>query len=503
MPRQEPPKAAFGDQGLMDHDFKHAAAADRGATELSRARGASSANDRAAGAERAWALSKEELRRQFGESHYKSYIERLELALDGDEEREFIARDGGAQTAWLNEQARDIIARRMTVHTQVFKPVRICGPWDLSPLAQEALRERPAAEVVEPTPDAASVPPAQRWPSTFATLCSGAANERAIMLGHLIAARSANLRMVLFRGEPGVGKTHLVESIANEALAHSPNLRVRLVNGQRFSEDFIDHLKGKRDTAAFKANVRDADILIIDDIPRVAGRKHTEEELYDAIMSVYSRGGFVVLTAVAGQSGVAAFGDRLAHHLKCATECDIALPDEALRRQILEMRVGVHAADHDGFSVAPEVLDMIAGKMPVSGRELDGAVNQLVFEWLTTRQPISLEQADAALRSRLGDGARKVTVDMIKAAVARHYQMTVVELLRKTREKAVSHPRQLAMYLTCKLTTLSLPNIARLYGGFDHTTVLYAKRKVTKLLLESAELRRDVEEISRLLRQPA
>jgi chromosomal replication initiator protein len=483
--------------GLMEQEYNRAYAPDTGASEPSRSRAAVST-----GAERAWALSKAELRRQFGESHYKSYIERLDLALDGEDEREFLARDGGAQTAWLNEQARDIIARRMSVHTHVFKPVRICGPRDLSPLAAEAIRERPA-EAPAPAPDAASAPPPQRWPNTFDTLCAGAANSKAIMLGHLIAARSAQLRMVLFRGDPGVGKTHLVESIANEALERSPSLKVRLVNGQRFSEDFIDHLKGKRDTAAFKANVRDADILIIDDIPRVAGRKHTEEELYDAIMSVYSRGGFVVLTAVAGQSGVAAFGDRLAHHLKCATECDIELPDEALRRQILEMRVGVHAQAHEGFAVAPEALDMIATRMPVSGRELDGAVNQLVFEWLSTRAPITLEQADTALRSRLGDGTRKVTVDMIKAAVARHYQMTVAELLRKTREKAVSHPRQLSMYLTCKLTTLSLPNIARLYGGYDHTTVLYAKRKIGKLLQENAELRRDVEEISRLLRQPA
>jgi chromosomal replication initiator protein len=311
--------------------------------------------------------------------------------------------------------------------------------------------------------------------------------------------------MVLFRGDPGVGKTHLVESIANEAVEQCPHLKVRLINGQQFSEDFIDHLNRKRDTAAFKAGVRDADLLIIDDVPRVAGRKQTEIELYDTIMSVYARGGFVVLTAVAGQSGVAAFGDRLAHHLKCATECEIDLPDAGLRRQILQMRVDVHAASHEGFAVAPEALDMIAARMPVSGRELDGAVGQLMFEWLSTHQTITLERAEAALRSKMGDGVRKVTVDMIKAATAKHYQMSVAELLRKTREKAVSHPRQVAMYLSGELTTLSLPNIARLFGGYDHTTVLYAKRKVAKKLRESggAELRRDVEEISKLLRLPA
>lgn len=455
-----------------------------------------------AAAQRAWALSKDELRSQFGEGVYKSYIERLDLALDGVDEREFLARDGGTQLAWLNEQAREIIARRMSVHTREFKPVRICVLRELSPQALEAVRARRLEEapVVESLPPAA---PLQSWAGTFATLCEGAANRKAVMLGHLIAARSAQLRMVLFRGDPGVGKTHLCEAIANAALAQSPQLKVRVINGQQFSEDFLDHLNRKRDTAAFKAHVRDADLLIIDDVPRVAGRRQTEIELYDTIMSVYARGGFVVLTAVAGQSGVAAFGDRLAHHLKCATECEIDLPDETLRRQILQMRVDVHAAAHEGFAVAPEALDMIAARMPVSGRELDGAVGQLVLEWLSTREPVTLAQADAALRSRIGEGTRKVTVDLIKAATAKHYQMSVAELLRKTREKAVSHPRQMAMYLSCKLTTLSLPNIARLFGGYDHTTVLYAKRKIAKLLPEDVELRRDVEEITKLLRLPA
>lgn len=449
--------------------------------------------------ERAWLLSKDELRGHFGEGVYRSYFERLDLAFDGEDEREFLARDGGAQATWLNDQAREIIARRMNEHTRVFKPVRICGLRELSPKALESVRAHrldAAPAAADPTPA-----PLQRWTGRFETLCEGAANHKAVMLGHLVAARSAQLRMVIFRGEPGVGKTHLCEALANEALEQTPGLKVRLVSGQQFSEEFLDHLNRKRDMAAFKAQMRDADLLIIDDIPRVAGRKQTEEELYDTIMSVYGRGGFVVLTAVAGQSGVAAFGDRLAHHLKCATECEIGLPDEAMRRDILKMRVDVHAAAHPGFAVAPEVIDMIAARMPVSGRELDGAIGQLMFEWCAAGQPITAEQAEAALRTRFGESARKVSVDMIKAAVAKHYQMSVAELMRKTREKAVSHPRQVAMHLSCQLTTLSLPNIARLFGGYDHTTVLYSKRKIARLLTECAELRRDVEEIKKLLRQ--
>ncbi len=450
-------------------------------------------------ARRAWLLSKKELRTQFGEGAYQSYIEPLDFAIEENDERVFLARNGGTQSIWLNEKAKEHIARRMSAHTRVYKAIRICVMRELSPEALEAVQARPVEPVVSEIPATLAKP---SWRGHFKALCEGPANTKAVMLGRLIAARSAGLRMVLFRGEPGVGKTLLVEAIANAAIENDPDFRVRLINGQRFTEDFVDALNKKRDTSAFKAYVREADLLIIDDVPRVAGRKHTEEELYDAIVSVWDRGGFVVLTAVTGQSGVAAFGDRLAHHLKCATECEIGLPDEDLRRRILDVRVNHYAEEHPAFSVAPEALDMIATKMPVSGRELDGAVGQLMLEWLASdRGPVSLEAAENALRTKISERERKVTVDMIKAAVARHHNMSVAELLRKTREKAVSHPRQMAMYLSSKLTTLSLPNIARLFGGYDHTTVLYAKRKIAKTLPECAELRRDVEEIMRLLRQ--
>lgn len=450
---------------------------------------------------RAWALSKKELRAEFGEGVYHSYIEQLDFAVEEAGEWVFLARDGGTQAVWLNEKAKDAIVRRMNAHTHMYRPIRICVSRELSQAALDAVRSR-RLEAVAEAPIATPAQTRAPYLGTFETLCVGPTNSKAVMLGRTVAARGADLRMVLFRGEPGVGKTLLVESIANAAVAQVPDLKVRLINGQRFTEDFVDALSRKKDPSAFKAWIREADILIIDDVPRVAGRKATEEELYDSIIAVHERGGFVVLTAVAGQSGVSGFGDRLAHHLKCATECEIALPDEELRRNILDMRVRTYQEEHPGFSIEPDALDMIAARMPVSGRELDGAVRQLMVEWLETRTPVTLETADAALRSRISDRERKVTVDMIKAAVARHYDMSVPELLRKTREKAVSHPRQVAMYLSTRLTTLSLPNIARLYGGYDHTTVLYAKRKVAAMLDKSGELAADVESILKLLRNP-
>jgi len=380
-------------------------------------------------------------------------------------------------------------------------PVRICEYRDLSPILRDCLEQSPSA----PTPAGVGGEPPRAaparafWKGRFETFCEGPSNQKALRMARLVAERSGSLKIVLFSGQPGVGKTHLAEAIANAALARDPGLEVRVISGQRFTEDFVDAVSRKRDPAAFKAYLRSADILIIDDVPRVAGRKATEEELYDTILAVLDRGGTVVLTAASALTG---FGERLSHHFSCATECAIDLPDQPLRRQILDSLVTQRAGEYDGFGVTPEALDMIAERMPVSGRELDGALSQVFAEWLNGEGAVCLERAEEALRSKLPDRERRVTVDMIKAAVAKHYSMSVAELLRKTREKAVSHPRQMAMYLSTKHTTLSLPNIARLFGGYDHTTVLYAKRKVAELLLTCAQTQRDAEQVVKLLRQP-
>lgn len=451
-------------------------------------------------AQTAWAMSKGELRSEFGEGYYRSYIEPLDFAAEEDGAFVFLARNGRTQREWLNEKARPSIVTKMAAHMRSMRPipVRICEYRDLSPILRDCLEQAP----VLPMPASAGATPPVRpqWKGQFATFCEGASNQKALRMARLVAERSGGLKMVLFSGQPGVGKTHLAEAIANAAIARDPSLEVRVISGQRFTEDFVDAVSRRRDPASFKASLRGADILIIDDVPRVAGRKATEEELYDTILAVLDRGGTVVLTAASALTG---FGERLSHHFNCATECAIDLPDQALRRQILDSLVTQRAGESQGFDVTPEALDMIADRMPVSGRELEGALSQVFAEWLNGEGAVSLDRAEEALRSKLPDRERRVTVDMIKAAVAKHFGMTVAELLRKTREKAVSHPRQMAMYLSTKHTTLSLPNIARLFGGYDHTTVLYSKRKVADLLLTCTQTQRDVESVVKLLRQPA
>jgi chromosomal replication initiator protein len=488
-----------------------------------------------ASAESAWQLIKFDLRKEFGDDAYRSYIAGLDLAAEEHGVHVFHAPNGFAQAKWVNEKVRAKLTSMMSQRLAREVSVSVCATRDLSPLVRELVAARAAsitgsghgrgAEGGPETGLTLDREPTSFGAGTFASFRKGNSNERALMMAQMIAAggQTSALRMVLIWGQPGLGKTHLCEAVANDAAARDPDRRIVMINGHRWVEDFVEAVNKRRDPAAFKAVFKDVSLLIIDDVQRIAGKTKSEEELFDQIAATMERGGQVVLTALTNTGELQGFGDRLSHHLKCAIECEVQLPEQELRREILETRVAFYAASQPGFTIEPAALDLIAKRMLVSGRELDGAVRQLMLEWLLTGEAITPEVADQALRTKLGAGEKRITIEMIKAATAKYYDMTVVELLRQTRAISVAHPRQVAMYLSTKLTTLSLPNIARLFGGYDHTTVLHGRKKITKLLalheevlrhgapldpkdaryvLLAEQTKRDVEAILRLLRAP-
>lgn len=479
-----------------------------------------------ASAESAWQLIKRDLRVEFGEEAYRSYILGLDLAAEEHGVHVFHAPNGFTQASWANEKLRAKLASAMSQRLAREVVVVISATRDLSPFVQELVTARAAAQgdAAADNESELAPQPASFGPGTFDSFRQGGSNERALMMAKMIAAGgSAALRMVLIWGQPGLGKTHLCEAVANDAVARDPKRRVVMINGQRWVEEFVDAVNKRRDPAAFKSTFKDVNLLIIDDVQRIAGKTKSEEELYDTIAAVMMRGGQVVLTALTNSAELQGFGDRLAHHLRCAIECEVQLPEQSLRREILESRVAFYAEFQPGFAIEPGALDLIAKRMLVSGRELDGAVRQLMLEWLISGAAITAEVADQALRAKLGAGEKRISMDMIKAAVAKYYDMPVAELQRRTRAIAVAYPRQIAMYLSTKLTTLSLPNIARLFGGYDHTTVLHGRKKIAKLLAIHEEVlrhgapvdpknaryvalaeqtKRDIEAILRLLRAP-
>lgn len=448
------------------------------------------------GAARAYELVRKELFGEFGADFFRSYIDQLRLVAEMDGVLLFRA---GTQIA--KERLNQQVLHRLDARMHVYEP-RLRG---IQILLEHEIPEDVRALADASIDSARSEAPESRLPAhTFDNFCVGASNHRAFTVAQMIAAGAGvTFPVWLVHSRPGCGKSHLLSAIAHEALLRTPERKVLLMTGQEFLECFQSALHKKRDSSAFKEMVRAPDLLIIDDFHRICGKRATEEEAFDTIYELTRRGGQVVLAANHGAEGLEGLDDSLRAKLKGAAASEILEPDAELRRRILDVRVAHHASANSGFCVAPEALDMIANRMHVTGRELDGAVCQLLIEWkISGGTIVTMEAAANALQSKLSDASeRRITVQMVQKVVARHYGMTVQQLLERTRRRSTARPRQVAMYMACSMTQASLPDIGQRFGGFDHTTIMYARDRIAALAEQDPNLKAEIETLARAIRR--
>jgi chromosomal replication initiator protein len=450
------------------------------------------------GAVRAYELVRKELFSELGADFFRSYIDALRLVAELDGVLLFQA---GSQIA--KERLIQRVLQRLEARMHVYEPrvstVQILLeheiPEDVRALADARIEEsRQRAE-----------PPAPQAPGlTFDNFCVGPSNHRAFTVAQMIAAGAGvTFPTWLVHSPPGCGKSHILGAIAREAALRTPERKVLLITGQEFLECFQSALHKKRDPGAFKEMMRAPDLLLIDDFHRICGKKATEEEAFDTMHNLTSRGGQVVLAANHGAEGLEGLSDSLRARLKGAAACEIHEPDAALRRRILDTRVAYYAVANAGFAVTPEALDMIAARMHVTGRELDGAVCQLLIEWkISGGTIVTLDAAANALQSKLSDAAeRRITVHLVQKVVARHHGMSVQQLLERTRRHAIARPRQIAMFLACRMTHASLPDIGQRFGGFDHTTIMYARDRIGALIEQDPNFKAEIEAVARAIRR--
>lgn len=450
------------------------------------------------GAARAYELVRKELFSEFGADFYRSYIDPLRLIAELDGTLLFRAGSRIAQ-----ERLKQRVQHRLEARLRVYEP-RVSAteilleteiPEDVRALA-DARIESARTLTVAPVPD--------EQPLTFATFCQHESNQRAFTVAQMIAAGVGGAFPVwLVHSPPGLGKTHLLTAIAHEAATRTPGRKVLLMHGQEYLEQFQSALHKKRDSSSFKEWVRAPDLLLIDDFHRICGKRATEEEAFDTIYDLTRRGGQVVLAANHSASGLQGLDEILRARLKGAASCEINEPDASLRRRILDMRIQHHARLTPGFSVASDALDMMAERMHGSGRDLDGALSQLLIEWkISGGTEVTLDAAANALQAKLSETAeRRITVQLVQKVVARHYNMNIQQLLERTRRHAVARPRQVAMFLACKLTQASLPDIGQRFGGFDHTTVMYARDRIAAMVEQDATFKAEIEGVARAVRR--
>jgi len=330
---------------------------------------------------------------------------------------------------------------------------------------------------------------------TFDAFVIGPSNRFAHAAALAVAETPARAYNPLFiYGGVGLGKTHLLHAIGHFTAENHPGLSVRYVSVETFTNEFINSL---RDGAmrSFKDRYRGTDILLIDDIQMLEGREQTQEEFFHTFNALHESGKQIVISSDRPPSAIKTLEDRLRSRFEMGLITDVQPPDLELRIAILRKRVKT-----DGYQIRdPEVLSFIAARVSTNVRQLEGALIRVVAHSSISGRPVTVELAQEVLTDLFPAADGELRMDLIQEAVARHYAISIDELVGEKRTKRVVVPRQVAMYLCRELTDASLPAIGRAFGGRDHTTVLYAVQKISGLLTDGGDVYESVQALTQSL----
>jgi chromosomal replication initiator protein len=366
----------------------------------------------------------------------------------------------------------------------------------LAPEARSSVQLGGAAVAAQPGPQGLQ----EKF--TFDSFVPGPSNEFALAVARRVAAWSDGcFNPVLFHGPYGFGKTHLLNAIAWEAHRARPDKKIVYLTAERFLSTFVRSVID-RTGPAFKDELRGADLLLVDDVHFIGGKKSSQEELFHTLAALTGEGRRIVFSADRPPSGLTEVDPRLRSHLGAGLVCGVEKADRDLRLGILEKKqvALMRELQLDGRA-RPEVLQFLADRFPESVRELEGGLNTLVARAGERLGVLSLDEASAILRPHLRSGEKRITVDDIQKAAAEHFGLKQADLLSERRTRAIARPRQVAMYLAKQLTTRSLPDIGRRFGGRDHTTVLHAVRRIEELRGQDPSISADIETLARKLRE--
>ncbi|GAA5104811.1 chromosomal replication initiator protein DnaA [Bartonella jaculi] len=339
---------------------------------------------------------------------------------------------------------------------------------------------------------------------TFENFVEGASNRvalaaaRSIAEGHKSALR---FNPLFIHASVGLGKTHLLQAIAAAALKRLTPARVIYLTAEYFMWRFATAIRDN-DALSFKEQLRDIDLLIIDDMQFLQG-KSIQNEFCHLLNMLLDSAKQVVVAADRPPAELESLDLRVRSRLQGGVALEIEAPDYEMRLKMLRQRLKVAQQDDNMVVISDEVLEYIAKTVLGSGRDIEGAFNQLLFRQ-SFESDLSLERIDELLGHLTRSGeAKRIRIEEIQRAVARHYNVSKQDLLSNRRTRTVVKPRQVAMYLAKMLTPRSLPEIGRRFGGRDHTTVLHAVRKIEDLVCDDQTLAKELELLKRLIGEQA
>ncbi|ALC04494.1 Chromosomal replication initiator protein DnaA [Corynebacterium deserti GIMN1.010] len=331
---------------------------------------------------------------------------------------------------------------------------------------------------------------------TFESFVIGPFNRFANAAAVAVAESPAKAFNPLFiSGGSGLGKTHLLHAVGNYAQELQPGLRIKYVSSEEFTNDYINSVRDDRQET-FKRRYRNLDILMVDDIQFLAGKEGTQEEFFHTFNALHQADKQIILSSDRPPKQLTTLEDRLRTRFEGGLITDIQPPDLETRIAILMKK-----AQTDGTQVDREVLELIASRFESSIRELEGALIRVSAYSSLINQPIDKEMAIVALRDILPEPEdMEITAPVIMEVTAEYFEISVDTLRGAGKTRAVAHARQLAMYLCRELTDMSLPRIGDVFGGKDHTTVMYADRKIRQEMTEKRDTYDEIQQLTQLIK---
>ena len=331
----------------------------------------------------------------------------------------------------------------------------------------------------------------------FETFVIGASNRFAHAAALAVSEAPAKAYNPLFiYGESGLGKTHLLHAIGAYAKELYPNVRVRYVSSEEFTNDFINSIRDDKSNS-FQKRYRDLDILLVDDIQFLENKERTQEEFFHTFNTLYNANKQIVISSDRPPKQLTTLEDRLRSRFEWGLITDIQPPELETRIAILRKK-----AAQERLNAPDDVLEYIASKIFTNIRELEGALIRVTAFASLNRQPVDMALAEIVLKDLIpNDSSPSINAASIMAQTAAYFSLTVEDLCGTSRSRVLVNARQIAMYLCRELTELSLPKIGQTFGGRDHTTVMHADRKIRELMAERRSIYNQVNELTSRIKQ--
>ena len=437
-------------------------------------------------AEKIWQQIKQQLSKEAGKTVYNNWLESLKLVSFSDGKIE-IGSHSDFHKNWIEPRYGNRIKSLWLASSDEIKSVIFVVDKNMT----SSSGSKKQSKKFNNLPISSPLDPRYK----FEKFVVGPSNDFVAAAAQRVAeAEDVAFNPLVIYGGVGLGKTHLMHSIAWRIREINPNRQVVYLSAEKFMYQFVRALR-QQDTMVFKEQFRSADVLMVDDVQFIAGKDSTQEEFFHTFNALVDQNKQIVVSSDRSPADLEGIEERLRSRLGWGVVAEIHQTTYELRLGILQAK----ADDIKNCEIEPKIIEFLAHKITSNIRELEGALKRLVAHSQLVGRPITLENTQDVLHDLLRANDRRVTIEEIQKKVAEHFNTRLSDMSSPRRARAVARPRQVAMYLAKQLTSRSLPEIGRKFGGRDHTTVMHAVSRIESLINSDSAIADDLELLKRML----